>query len=128
MARFLSRIGAFAHRHRLSVIAVWLVVLFGGTAGAVTLAGETSSSFSIPGQESTTALERIGQEFGTDGAQAKVVVRAPEGQTLTTPENAKALGDLVASSGACPASSRPPTRWTRRRRRSTPSRTPPTAP
>jgi putative drug exporter of the RND superfamily len=102
MARFLSRIGAFAHRHRLSVIAVWLVVLFGAGAGAVTLAGETSSSFSIPGQESTTALERIGQEFGSDGAQAKVVVRAPEGQTLTTPENAKALGELVAELGGLP--------------------------
>ncbi|MCS7475334.1 MMPL family transporter [Umezawaea endophytica] len=102
MARFLSRIGAFAHRHRFSVIAVWLVVLFGAGAGAVTLAGETSSSFSIPGQESTTALERIGQEFGSDGAQAKVVVRAPEGRTLTTPEGAKALGELVAKLGGLP--------------------------
>ena len=102
MARFLSRIGAFAHRHRLSVIAVWLVLLVGGGAGAVTLAGDTSSSFSIPGQESTTALTRIGEEFGSSGAAAKVVVHAPAGQTLTTPENATALGDLVAKLGALP--------------------------
>ena len=102
MARFLSRIGAFSHRHRLSVIAVWLVVLIGGGVGAVTLAGETSSSFSIPGQESTTALTRIGEEFGSDGAKAKVVVHAPAGQTLTTPENAAALGDLVTKLAALP--------------------------
>ncbi|MET1071370.1 MAG: MMPL family transporter [Umezawaea sp.] len=99
MARFLSRIGAFSHRHRLSVIAVWLVVLIGGGFGAVTLAGETSSSFSIPGQESTTALQRIGEKFGSNGAAAKVVVHAPAGQQLTTPENAKALGDLVTQLG-----------------------------
>ena len=58
MARLLSRLGAFSHRRRLPVILVWLVVLLGGGAGALTLAGETTNSFSIPGQESTVALER----------------------------------------------------------------------
>ena len=98
MAVLLSRLGSFSHRHRLPVVLVWLVVLVGGGGGAATLAGETSSSFSIPGQESTTALERIGAEFGTGGAgaTARVVVRAPGGQTLTTPGNAGALGNLVA--------------------------------
>ena len=40
---------------------VWLVVLVGGGVGAATLAGETSNTFSIPGQESTTALRLIGR-------------------------------------------------------------------
>src|SRR3954449_11915983 len=64
MALLLSRLGAVAHRHRAAVVLVWLAVLVGGGVGAATLAGETSNAFSIPGQESTTALERIGQEFG----------------------------------------------------------------
>src|SRR4051812_21011773 len=104
MAVVLSRLGAFSHRHRLAVVAVWLVLLVGGGVGAATLAGETSGSFSIPGQESTTALERIGEEFGTggQGATARVVVAAPEGQTLTTPGNAAAIGDLVAELGRLP--------------------------
>ncbi|MGY2066057.1 MMPL family transporter [Blastococcus sp. SYSU DS0619] len=104
MAVLLSRIGAFSHRHRLSVVAVWLVLLVGGGVGAVTLGGETSSSFSIPGQESTIALDRIGEEFGAggEGASARVVVQAPDGQTLTTPENAAALGQLVAELGELP--------------------------
>ena len=104
MAVLLSRLGAFSHRHRLSVVAVWLVLLVGGGVGAATLAGETSSSFSIPGQESTTALERIGEEFGTGGhgATARVVVQAPDGQMLTSAENAAALGTLVAERGRLP--------------------------
>ena len=69
MALLLSRLGAFSHRHRTAVVLVWLVVLVGGGVGAATLAGETSGSFSIPGQESTTALERIGEEFGAGAVQ-----------------------------------------------------------
>ncbi|WP_347056981.1 MMPL family transporter [Blastococcus sp. HT6-30] len=104
MAVLLSRLGAFSHRHRLSVVAVWLVLLVGGSVGALTFAGETSSSFAIPGQESTIALDRIGAEFGPggDGATARVVVQAPDGQTLTTPENVVALGELVAGLGQLP--------------------------
>src|SRR3712207_7700332 len=96
MARLLSRLGAFSHRRRLPVVLVWLVVLVAGGVGAATLSGETTNSFAIPGQESTVALDRIGDEFGAggEGATARVVVRAPEGQTVTTPENAAALGAL----------------------------------
>ncbi|RZU34471.1 MMPL family transporter [Blastococcus saxobsidens] len=104
MALALSRLGAFSHRHRLAVVLVWLVVLVAGGVGAVTLAGETSSRFDIPGQESTVALDRIGEEFGagSEGATARVVVVAPDGQTVTTPENAGALGALVAEIGELP--------------------------
>jgi putative drug exporter of the RND superfamily len=86
MALLLSRLGAFSHRHRTAVVLVWLLLLVGGGVGAGTLAGETSASFAIPGQESTTALERISEEFGAaGGATAQVVVVAPEGRTLTAP-------------------------------------------
>src|SRR3712207_1257436 len=103
MAVLLSRLGALAHRHRLIVVAVWLLVLVGGGVGAVTLAGETATSFSIPGQESTTALDRIDEEFGTGGGtSARVVLQAPDGQTLTTPENAAAVQQVVSELAALP--------------------------
>jgi RND superfamily putative drug exporter len=103
MAVLLSRLGAAAHRHRLAVVAVWLIVLVGGGIGAVTLAGETATSFSIPGQESTTALERIDAEFGAGGGtSARVVLQAPEGSTLTSPENAGAVQQVVTELAGLP--------------------------
>jgi RND superfamily putative drug exporter len=102
MARLLFRLGRGAHRHRLVVVLLWLVVLAGSALGAVTLSGETSNSFSIPGQESTTALDKIGEKFGGGGATARVVVQVPDGQTLATPENAQTLGGLVAKLAKLP--------------------------
>ncbi|PSL57869.1 RND superfamily putative drug exporter [Saccharothrix carnea] len=96
MARLLYRLGFGAHRRRLVVVLLWLLVLGGTAFGAATLAGTTSGSFSIPGQESTTALDKIGEEFGTGGgATARVVVQAPAGQQVTSPENAQKLAGLV---------------------------------
>jgi len=99
MAKLLYRLGLGAHKHRLSVVLIWLLVLVGSGVGAFTLGGETSQSMSIPGQESTTALERIQQKFGSgETATARVVVKAPEGQKL--PQHAKAITDLVADESA----------------------------
>ncbi|NUT99682.1 MAG: MMPL family transporter [Saccharothrix sp.] len=103
MARLLYRLGFGAHRRRLVVVLLWLLVLAGTAVGATTLAGETSNAFSIPGQESTTALDKIKQQFGSaGGATARVVVKAPEGKKFAEPEQAKALGDLVAKLAEVP--------------------------
>jgi RND superfamily putative drug exporter len=103
MALLLSRLGAFVHRHRLPVVLVWLIVLVGGVAGAATLAGTTSSTFSIPGQESTTALDKITEEFGAGGGtSARVVVQAADGTMLTAGSNATAVEDLVTALAQLP--------------------------
>jgi RND superfamily putative drug exporter len=103
MALLLSRLGAFSHRHRLAVVLVWLVVLIGGGVGAATLGGTTSSTFSIPGQESTLALDKITEEFGAGGGpSAQVVVRAPDGTTLTSGPQAAAVQALVSELGSLP--------------------------
>src|ERR1700709_1177453 len=85
MATFLHRLGLGAYRHRRAVAAVWLLLLVLAGAGAATLSGKTVNTFQIPGQESTTALDLIGQRFGSgaNGATAQVVLEAPAGGTIT---------------------------------------------
>jgi RND superfamily putative drug exporter len=104
MAGLLSRLGLFSYRHRLAVVLVWLLVLIAAGVGAGTLSGKTSNSFSIPGQESTTALQLIREKFGAGGstAGAQVVVKAPAGQLLTTPSNATAVETLVGRLSTLP--------------------------
>ncbi|GAB3547637.1 RND superfamily putative drug exporter [Actinopolyspora lacussalsi] len=97
MARLLYRLGLGAQRHRLLVVVIWLIALAGGGVGAATLSGPTSDSFSIPGQESTIAQDKLQEEFDTGGgATARVVMRAPDGQQLTAPANAAEIKGLVA--------------------------------
>ncbi|MEV6239041.1 MMPL family transporter [Lentzea sp. NPDC051838] len=99
MAKLLYRLGRGAHQHRLAVVLIWLLVLIGAGAGAFTLGGETSNSMSIPGQESTTALERIQEKFGQgETAQAKVVLKAPGDEKL--PQHVKAITELISDEQA----------------------------
>ncbi|WP_432571895.1 MMPL family transporter [Kineococcus sp. SYSU DK005] len=98
MATFLHRLGLGAVRHRLAVLGVWVLVLLGTGVGAATLAGSTVNTFEIPGQESTTALGLIDERFGggATGASAQVVLQAPGDELVTAPENALAVGAVVA--------------------------------
>ncbi|MET1073655.1 MAG: MMPL family transporter, partial [Umezawaea sp.] len=98
MARVLFRVGAAAYRRPALFILTWLVVLIGAGVGAGQLAGNTVNTFSLPGQESVEAMDLIKREFGGSGgdtASARIVVKAPQGQALTTEANTAAVGDLV---------------------------------
>ncbi|MEZ0492686.1 MMPL family transporter [Kineococcus sp. TBRC 1896] len=104
MATFLHRLGRGSFRFRGLVIAVWVLLLALGGLGAATLSGKTVSTFEIPGQESTTALHLIGEEFGdtADGATAQVVLQVPAGQQITSPENAAKVAGVVQALNALP--------------------------
>ncbi|XVV08127.1 hypothetical protein ACQPW3_12255 [Actinosynnema sp. CA-248983] len=118
MARLLYRLGVGAHRRRVVVVLLWLLVLAGTAAGAATLAGETSNAFSIPGQESTTALDKIKEQFGTaGGATARVVVQAPRAARSSNPTRPRRSASWSRAWTPCRASPALPTRWTPPRRR-----------
>ncbi len=99
MATFLYRLGLGSVRHRFAVAIVWVVVLLAAGAGAALLSGKTVNTFSIPGQESTTALDLIGRHFGAaaNGANAQVVLQAPGDELITDPGNAASVGQVVAA-------------------------------
>ncbi|MCX5397643.1 MMPL family transporter [Streptomyces sp. NBC_00102] len=99
MATFLHRIGRFAFGRRWLVVLLWAVVL--GAVGAVA-AGTTntaSSNFSLPGTESQRAFDLLAEKFpaaNAEGASARVVVRAPQGERVDGGANRTAMEKVLA--------------------------------
>ncbi|BAL90778.1 putative integral membrane protein [Actinoplanes missouriensis 431] len=104
MATLLHRLGLASVRHRIVVTVVWLLALVAVGVGAATLSGTTANTFSIPGQESTKALDLMKEKFGaaSAGATVQVVFEAPAGETVTSQDNAAQIAKTVASLGQVP--------------------------
>jgi len=104
MASLLYRLGQFSFRRRRLVLPLWALALVLMALGAVTLSGATSSAFSIPGTESSKALEVISAKMGgnADAASAKVVFTVTGSATLTGPAQKAAVQKAVAALKAVP--------------------------
>ncbi|CAL9440541.1 MMPL family transporter [Streptomyces sp. enrichment culture] len=105
MATFLYKLGRFAFRRRHLVTLLWVALLALAGVGAASAPAATSSSFSMPGTEAQKAFDLLEERFpggSADGATARVVFKAPDGQKMTDPANKarvdKAVADLRAGS------------------------------
>jgi RND superfamily putative drug exporter len=105
VATFLYRLGRFAFRRRHLVTLLWVSLLALAGVGAASAPAPTSSSFSMPGTEAQRAFDLLEERFpggSADGATARVVFRAPDGQKMTDPANRarveKAVADLRSGS------------------------------
>ncbi|WP_031509083.1 MMPL family transporter [Streptomyces megasporus] len=99
MATFLYRIGRFAFRRRGLVALLWVVVLAVAGGAAASTSSTASSSISIPGTEAQKAFELLEERFpgsSPDGASARVVFKAPDGEKITDGENKAAVDAVVA--------------------------------
>ncbi|MEI7029367.1 MMPL family transporter [Streptomyces pratensis] len=98
MATFLYKLGRLAFRRRRYVALVWVALLALAGFGAASASTAASSSFSIPGTEAQRAFDLLEQRFpGTsaDGATARVVFKAPEGEKVTDPANKDEITGIV---------------------------------
>lgn len=105
MATLLYRLGRTAFRRWPLFLAGWIVTMIVVGSVAATLSKPMSDSFSIPGIPSEKAADLQSELFpgATDAfaeASVKVVVAAPEGQTLA--QNKQAVDALVADLAALP--------------------------
>ncbi|QES55051.1 hypothetical protein DEJ51_13250 [Streptomyces venezuelae] len=88
MATFLYRLGRGAFRRRGLVALLWVALLLAAGLGAASAAAPTSGSFSIPGSEAQKAFDLLDERFpgmAADGANARIVIKAPEGAKVTDP-------------------------------------------
>ncbi|MFE8941768.1 MMPL family transporter [Streptomyces sp. NPDC007872] len=100
MATFLYKLGRSAFRRRRLVALLWVALLALAGVGAATAPTATSSSFSIPGTEAQRAFDLLEERFpgaGADGATARVVFKAPEGQKVTDAAHKAVVEETVAA-------------------------------
>ncbi|MFF3660094.1 MMPL family transporter [Streptomyces olivochromogenes] len=98
MATFLYRLGRTAFRRRWYVALIWVAVLAAVGFGAAKAPAAPDASNSMPGIESQKAFDLMEQRFPgakADGANARIVFVAPDGQKITTAGNKKTIDKLV---------------------------------
>lgn len=100
MALQLFRLGRWSFVHRKLVAGIWVILLALGGIGFFTLESKTNDNFELGGIESTEAFDLISERSGgesANGATARIVFEAPDGQSLTDPQNQAAIADTIAA-------------------------------
>ena len=102
MATFLNKLGRFAFRRRHFVALLWVALLTLAGVGAAQAPTAGSASFSIPGTEAQKAFDLLEDRFpgaSPDGATARVVFQAPDGEKITASDNRAAVQEAVKELG-----------------------------
>lgn len=100
MATFLYRIGRWAFRRRRLVGGLWLGALVLAVAAAAMAPAAEEEDLSMPGTESQEAFDLLDERFpesNSQGAEARLVFQAPDGQRVTARENRAAVNDTLGS-------------------------------
>ncbi|WP_255326124.1 MMPL family transporter [Williamsia sp. D3] len=102
MATLLYRVGRWAFRRRRVVISLWLgVLMIAGVALALAPAGE-EEELSMPGIESQKAFDLLDERFpdnNSQGAEARLVFQAPDGQQMTGVDNRSSVEQALGVLG-----------------------------
>ncbi|MGP9662689.1 MMPL family transporter [Arthrobacter sp. AOP36-C1-22] len=100
MATFLYKLGRMAYRRRWAVISAWLVGLLAIGLSASAFMGTLTNSFSIPGTETQTALDKLKKEMPEfSGGSGSIVYQTSDGKNFTTAQKkavASSLDELEA--------------------------------
>ena len=102
MATFLYKLGRLAFRRRWSFLLLWVAVLAAVGFGAASAPAAPDDQNTMPGIESQKAFDLMEQRFpgaAADGASARIVFIAPNGEKVTATENRAVIQKLVTDAG-----------------------------
>ncbi|WP_021594518.1 MMPL family transporter [Actinomadura welshii] len=100
MAKYLYRVGRWAFRRRRLVGALWLGALLLAVVAAATAPAAEEEDLSMPGTESQQAFDLLDERFpqsNAQGAEARLVFQAPDGQRVTAGENKAIVGSTLGA-------------------------------
>lgn len=96
------RIARYCFNHRRTVLAVWLIAFVGFYAIGGSAKAKYTNSFSLPGVDSTAALNVLKADFpAKSGDSEQIVVQAKQGM-LRTPGVETAVTSMLAKVGQLP--------------------------
>ncbi|WP_406486305.1 MMPL family transporter [Streptomyces phaeochromogenes] len=105
MATFLYQLGQRAFRRRRWVALLWVAVLAVVGIGALSAAEAPDDSSSMPGIESQKAFDLINEQFPgseANGASARIVFVAPDGQKITAAGHRSAVDRFLTEAAGGP--------------------------
>ncbi|WP_431982768.1 MMPL family transporter [Streptomyces qinglanensis] len=94
MATFLYKLGRLAFRRRRIVALIWVALLVAAGVGASTASTPPDDDFALPGTQAQKAFDLLEERFpeaNAEGATARMVFRAPTGETITAGPNKAAV-------------------------------------
>ncbi|WP_242910662.1 MMPL family transporter [Actinomadura terrae] len=100
MATYLYRIGRWAFRRRRLVGALWLAALVLAVVAAATAPSGEDEDLAMPGTESQQAFDLLDERFpqsNSQGAEARLVFQAPDGQRVTSTRSKAAVAAALGS-------------------------------
>ncbi|MFH8616357.1 MMPL family transporter [Streptomyces sp. NPDC017979] len=100
MASLLYRLGRLSFRQRRYFALLWVAILAACSFAALSAPAAEEDGFSVPGTESQKAFDLLDERFPGDnaeGADARVVFAAPDGQKVTAREHRAAVEKVVAA-------------------------------
>ncbi|MFJ2218390.1 MMPL family transporter [Streptomyces sp. NPDC101062] len=98
MASLLYRLGRLSFRQRRYFALLWVAILAACSFAAISAPEAEEDGFSIPGTESQKAFDLLDERFPGDnaeGADARIVFAAPDGQKVTARENRAAVEKVI---------------------------------
>lgn len=97
-------IARFVLRHRLLVLALWLVATFAGVATINSTVGKLTKTYTLPGRPGYVTDQKITALYEGAGAQAPTVpvLTLPTGTTMDTPGVAAQAARVFAAAQSVP--------------------------